>query len=147
MVKTKGGRLMNPADAFRKEQRKKEITRNKAERKYIREAFGKKDKPTELREELKELIELEQNGTLNKMQKLRKKIVQEAFDAAVKKQKVLPRILGHAAFVLLAMHPSYCPYPPAVAGLMCTSLAQVGLHLVKAPHTYPPPPNIQLNHI
>ena len=79
---------MNPADAFRKAQRKKEIARNKAERSYVRDAYGRKDKPQELREELKELIELEQQGTLNKLQKIRKKVLQEAYDAALKKQKV-----------------------------------------------------------
>lgn len=37
-MKTKGGRIMNPTDAFRKEQRKKEVNRNKMERKFQREA-------------------------------------------------------------------------------------------------------------
>lgn len=82
---------MNPADAFRKQQRKKEIARNKAERQYIRDAYGRKDKPSELREELKELIELEQHGNLSKLQKIRKKVLQEAYDAAIKRQKVCCR--------------------------------------------------------
>jgi hypothetical protein len=91
-MKTKGGKhAMNPADAFRKAQRKKEIARNKAERSYVRDAYGRKDKPAELREELKDLIELEQQGgNLNKLQKIRKKVLQEAYDAALKKQKVRP---------------------------------------------------------
>lgn len=79
---------MNPADAHRKEQRKKEIVRNRNERKWLRDANSRLDKPTEIRDELKELIELEQTGTLNKMQRLRKKILQEAYDAALKKKKV-----------------------------------------------------------
>lgn len=79
---------MNPADAFRKAQRKKEIARNKAERQYIRSAFGRRDKPQELREELMELIELEQQGVLSKLQKIRKKVLQEAYDTALKRQKV-----------------------------------------------------------
>ncbi|KAI8464802.1 MAG: hypothetical protein J3K34DRAFT_461748 [Monoraphidium minutum] len=88
-MKTKGGRhAMNPADAFRKQQRKKEIARNKAERQYIRDAYGRKDKPSELREELKDLIEMEQQGgILSKLQKIRKKVLQEAYDAALKRQK------------------------------------------------------------
>lgn len=78
-MKTKGGcHALNPADAFRKQQRKKEIARNKAERQYIRDAYGRKDKPAELREELKELIELEQQGVPSKLQKIRKKVLQEA---------------------------------------------------------------------
>ncbi|RUS24894.1 hypothetical protein BC938DRAFT_472934 [Jimgerdemannia flammicorona] len=44
MVKAKGGRLMNPADAHRKAQRKKEIKKNKVERKKVREvAMAVKD--------------------------------------------------------------------------------------------------------
>ncbi|GBF91864.1 formin [Raphidocelis subcapitata] len=86
-MKTKGGHSMNPADAFRKAERKKEIARNKAERQFIRSAFGRRDKPQELREELKELIELEQEGPLSKLQKIRKKVLQEAYDTALKRQK------------------------------------------------------------
>ena len=96
-MKTKrAGRLMNPADAARKEARKKEIVRNRNERKWLRESHAKLDKPEEIRDELKELIELEQASTLNKMQRLRKKILQEAYEAALQRKKVGIRIVRHA---------------------------------------------------
>jgi hypothetical protein len=43
-------------DAHRKEQRKKEVNRNKLERKYTREACSNRDKPEQIREQLQELI-------------------------------------------------------------------------------------------
>ena len=55
MVKKKGGRDMNPADAFRKVQRAKEIARNKKERKFQREAHALKADPNAIKEELKEV--------------------------------------------------------------------------------------------
>ena len=42
MVKKKGSREMNPADAFRKAQRAKELARNKKERTLLREAVSHK---------------------------------------------------------------------------------------------------------
>jgi hypothetical protein len=89
MVKTKGGRLMNPADAFRKEQRKKENVRNKKERDWLRAANTKISKPDELRKELQELIEKEQAGfNLSRDEKLKKRILQDAYDLAYKRKTV-----------------------------------------------------------
>ncbi|EFJ47238.1 hypothetical protein VOLCADRAFT_75104, partial [Volvox carteri f. nagariensis] len=87
MVKTKGGRLLNPADAFRKEQRKKEVARNKMERKFIREGARLRSDPDTLKKELQELIDMEENGTLPKNLKLKKKALQEAYDQAIKRKK------------------------------------------------------------
>lgn len=92
-MKTKrGGRELNPTDAFRKQARKRENKRNKAERTYIRDAFGKAqntDKLSELKAELEELIaEEQQSGELNRLQKLRKKVVLEAYEVAIRKKKV-----------------------------------------------------------
>lgn len=88
MVKTKGGRLMNPTDAFRKEQRKREIQRNKLERKYQREAHRLINDPDELKQELQSVLEAEKEGMLNKTLRLKKKVLQEAFDQALKRKKV-----------------------------------------------------------
>ncbi len=80
---------MNPADAFRKEQRKKENVRNKKERDWLRAANQKIDKPDELRTQLKDLIEKEQAGfNLNRDEKLKKRILQDAYDLAVKRKTV-----------------------------------------------------------
>jgi hypothetical protein len=88
MVKTKGGRLLNPADAFRKEQRKKEVARNKMERKFIREGAKLRSEPDTLKKELQDLISMEDSGALPKNLKLKKKALQEAYDQAIKRQKV-----------------------------------------------------------
>lgn len=90
-MKTKTGkRDMNPADAFRKEQRRKEVARNKLERKYVRGAAAKRDQPDELRAELAAIIEQEasQVAPLSKQLRLRKKALQDAFDRAVKAKRV-----------------------------------------------------------
>jgi len=45
--------MLSPhADAHRKEQRKREVERNKLERKYTREACSNRDKPEQIREQL-----------------------------------------------------------------------------------------------
>ncbi|PNW81259.1 hypothetical protein CHLRE_07g348700v5 [Chlamydomonas reinhardtii] len=87
MVKTKGGRALNPADAFRKEQRKKEVQRNKMERKFIREGAKMRSDPESLKKELQELIDMEESATLPKNLKLKKKALQEAYDQALKRKK------------------------------------------------------------
>lgn len=78
---------MNPADAFRKEQRKKEVQRNKMERKFMREAAAQRSNPDEIKKQLQEIIDLEEAGPLAKTLKLKKKALQEAYDAALKKRK------------------------------------------------------------
>jgi flagellin-specific chaperone FliS len=76
------------ADAQRKLERKKEVSRNKMERKYIREAGSKRDRPEDIKKELQEMLDLEEAGPLNKMQRLHKKVLQEAYDHALKKKMV-----------------------------------------------------------
>ncbi|CAK0784079.1 hypothetical protein CVIRNUC_007282 [Coccomyxa viridis] len=87
MVKKKGSRDINPADAFRKEQRAKEIARNKKERKFLRDAHKMKSDPNALKEELKEVLELEEDGKLNMTVRLKKRALQGAYDQAIKKKK------------------------------------------------------------
>eukprot|EP00199_Chlamydomonas_sp_CCMP681_P003065 CAMPEP_0119114022 /NCGR_PEP_ID=MMETSP1180-20130426/45951_1 /TAXON_ID=3052 ORGANISM="Chlamydomonas cf sp, Strain CCMP681" /NCGR_SAMPLE_ID=MMETSP1180 /ASSEMBLY_ACC=CAM_ASM_000741 /LENGTH=159 /DNA_ID=CAMNT_0007102369 /DNA_START=60 /DNA_END=535 /DNA_ORIENTATION=+ len=88
MVKTtKSGRVMNPADAHRKEERKREIARNKLERKFTREAVSNRSKPEEIKKQLQELIEVEDAGKLSKAQKLHKKVLQDAYEQALLKKK------------------------------------------------------------
>lgn len=55
MTKTKGGRDMNPADAQRKAERKKEVQRNKLERKFMREASSQKETPDSIKKQLQEV--------------------------------------------------------------------------------------------
>ncbi|KAL3158332.1 hypothetical protein ABBQ38_010573 [Trebouxia sp. C0009 RCD-2024] len=88
MVKKKGGRDINPADAFRKTQRAKEIARNKKERKFQRDAFALKAQPDQIRNELAEVLDKEEDGkVLNQTLRLKKRALQSAYDAALKKRK------------------------------------------------------------
>ncbi len=87
MVKKKSGRELNPADAYRKAQRAKEIERNKKGRQFQREALRKRDNPEVLKQELAGLIAEEQQGGATAELRLKRKAVATAFDAAVKKQR------------------------------------------------------------
>mmetsp|Transcript_18607 Transcript_18607/g.39967 ORF Transcript_18607/g.39967 Transcript_18607/m.39967 type:complete len:460 (+) Transcript_18607:167-1546(+) len=87
-MKTKTGkRDMNPADAQRKLERKKEVQRNKLERKFMREAASQRDKPEDIKKQLQDILDLEEKGPLTKQLRLRKKVLQEAYDHALKKRK------------------------------------------------------------
>ncbi|KAG1675167.1 hypothetical protein FOA52_003390 [Chlamydomonas sp. UWO 241] len=86
MGKTKGGTLLNPADAQRKAERKKEVNRNKLERKFIRDAASQRDKPEDIKKQLQEIIDVEESGKLlTKQLRLKKKVLQEAYEVAARK--------------------------------------------------------------
>lgn len=53
MVKSKGGRVMNPADDFRKAMRKKELKKNKDQRKRTRDAIEMVKNPEKIVEEVR----------------------------------------------------------------------------------------------
>ncbi|GJY56455.1 formin-like protein 5 [Tanacetum coccineum] len=55
MKTTKGGKTMNPTDAYRKELRKKELKRNKKERKKVRDVGMLKKDPETLKEQINKL--------------------------------------------------------------------------------------------
>ncbi|KAH6813930.1 proline-rich family protein [Perilla frutescens var. frutescens] len=56
MVKTtKGGKIMNPTDAYHKELCKKELKRNKKERKKVREVGILKKDPDTLKDQIQKL--------------------------------------------------------------------------------------------
>lgn len=155
MVKTKGGRLMNPTDSFRKEQRKKEIQRNKMERKYMRDAHSKKTNPEEIKGQLQELLDLEEqlvNGgkALPKMQRLRKKVLQEAYDAALKRKKEEEAKAKHAIhgsrpedsrFYHPVKNPTGAPPPGVVPAAL---VAPTGTIPVPKPPPLPPGPKPNL---
>lgn len=80
---------MNPTDAFRKEQRKREIARNKLERKLQRNANRARDNPENIKDELAQIVDKEENvGTLSKSDKLHKRILQDAYNIALKRKEV-----------------------------------------------------------
>lgn len=79
---------MNPTDAFRKEERRKQVNRNRLERKFQREAYRKINNASSLKAELSSLIAAGEEGTLNKTQRLKKKVLKDAYDQALRKQRV-----------------------------------------------------------
>lgn len=87
MVKRKGGRELNPADAYRKAQRAREIERNKKERAYQREALKNKDKPDMLRRELQGLLKDEDYGLADSETRIKRKALQTAYDSVVKRKR------------------------------------------------------------
>mmetsp|Transcript_4832 Transcript_4832/g.13894 ORF Transcript_4832/g.13894 Transcript_4832/m.13894 type:complete len:392 (-) Transcript_4832:689-1864(-) len=87
MVKKKGAREMNPADAERKKMRQKEILRNKRERQFLRDASKKRSDPAAIRAELQEVIDLQEDGNNHLTIKLKKKALQGALDASVRKRR------------------------------------------------------------
>jgi hypothetical protein len=87
-VKKKGGREMNPMDSHRKAERARQLARNKKERQMQREAMSLVDDPAVLRTQLKEILDEEELGPLNVTQRSRKKTLQRAYDAAIRRQMV-----------------------------------------------------------
>ncbi|CAG9460228.1 unnamed protein product [Pedinophyceae sp. YPF-701] len=86
-LKNKSHYSLNPADRERKKQRRKEIERNRRERKFNRDASSKKDNPEDLKAELEELLgKEEESGKLNQVDRLRKKVLQDQLKIAIKEQ-------------------------------------------------------------
>jgi predicted ribosome quality control (RQC) complex YloA/Tae2 family protein len=72
----------------RKAQRAKEIARNKKERRFQRDAHSLQSNPDAIKDELKEVLALEEDGKGNQTVRLKKKALQGAYDNAIKKKKV-----------------------------------------------------------
>ncbi|KAK4402341.1 protein EARLY FLOWERING 5 [Sesamum angolense] len=88
MVKTtKGGKTMNPTDAYRKELRKKELKRNKKERKKVREVGILKKDPETLREQIQKLETMKADGALDKARKHKKRQLEDTLNLVIKKRK------------------------------------------------------------
>ncbi|KAK4427218.1 protein EARLY FLOWERING 5 [Sesamum alatum] len=88
MVKTtKGGKTMNPTDAYRKELRKKELKRNKKERKKVREVGILKKDPETLREQIQKLEVMKADGALDKARKHKKRQLEDTLNLVIKKRK------------------------------------------------------------
>eukprot|EP00210_Caulerpa_lentillifera_P000551 g532.t1 len=149
MAKTKNGRLINPTDAFRKEQRRKQVNRNKLERKLQREAHSKINNASSLKDELTSILHAEESGTLNKTLRLKKKVLQDAYDHALKKQKeteIRTRQSSEDTTVVeldipVPAPPPLPPGPPPVAGQFPSQ--SYGLPPPPGPppgYVLPPPP-------
>ncbi|PON93313.1 WW domain binding protein [Trema orientale] len=87
MKTTKGGKVMNPTDAYRKELRKKELKRNKKERKKVREVGILKKDPESLREQIDKLNMMKADGALDKARKHKKRQLEDTLNLVLKKRK------------------------------------------------------------
>ncbi|GFP97674.1 hypothetical protein PHJA_001911500 [Phtheirospermum japonicum] len=88
MVKTtKGGKTMNPTDAYRKELRKKELKRNKKERKKVREVGILKKDPDTLKDQIQKLEAMKADGALDKARKHKKRQLEDTLNLVIKKRK------------------------------------------------------------
>ncbi|KAE8783147.1 WW domain-binding protein 11 [Hordeum vulgare] len=87
MKTTKGGKVMNPTDAFRKEQRRKELKRNKKERKKVREVGILKKDPNAIKDQIEKLEKMKADGALDKARKHKKRQLEDTYNLVVKKRK------------------------------------------------------------
>ncbi|XP_065876831.1 protein EARLY FLOWERING 5 [Euphorbia lathyris] len=87
MKTTKGGKVMNPTDAYRKELRKKELKRNKKERKKVREVGILKKDPDVLKEQIDKLEMMKADGALDKARKHKKRQLEDTLNLVMKKRK------------------------------------------------------------
>ncbi|XP_020093165.1 WW domain-binding protein 11 isoform X1 [Ananas comosus] len=87
MKTTKGGKVMNPTDAYRKELRKKELKRNKKERKKVREVGILKKDPEAIREQIEKLEKMKAEGALDKARKHKKRQLEDTLNLILKKRK------------------------------------------------------------
>ncbi|XVF12015.1 hypothetical protein REPUB_Repub08aG0078200 [Reevesia pubescens] len=87
MKTTKGGKVMNPTDAYRKELRKKELKRNKKERKKVREVGILKKDPQSIMEQIDKLEMMKAEGALDKARKHKKRQLEDTLNLVLKKRK------------------------------------------------------------
>ncbi|PKA62819.1 hypothetical protein AXF42_Ash019402 [Apostasia shenzhenica] len=87
MKTTKGGKVMNPTDAYRKELRKKELKRNKKERKKVREVGILKKDPEAIKEQIEKLEMMKADGALDKARKHKKRQLEDTLNLVLKKRK------------------------------------------------------------
>ncbi|KAF8399392.1 hypothetical protein HHK36_015256 [Tetracentron sinense] len=87
MKTTKGGKVMNPTDAYRKEIRKKELKRNKKERKKVREVGILKKDPETIKEQIDKLETMKADGALDKARKHKKRQLEDTLNLVMKKRK------------------------------------------------------------
>ncbi|KAJ6888839.1 protein EARLY FLOWERING 5-like [Populus alba x Populus x berolinensis] len=87
MKTTKGGKVMNPTDAYRKELRKKELKRNKKERKKVREVGILKKDPDVIKDQIEKLELMKADGALDKARKHKKRQLQDTLSLVLKKRR------------------------------------------------------------
>ncbi|KAF9671665.1 hypothetical protein SADUNF_Sadunf12G0071200 [Salix dunnii] len=106
MKTTKGGKVMNPTDAYRKELRKKELKRNKKERKKVREVGILKKDPVVIKDQIEKLELMKADGALDKARKHKKRQLEDTLSLVLKKRRVLHTflLLTNCIFVFCCSH-------------------------------------------
>eukprot|EP01126_Amoeba_proteus_P035059 TRINITY_DN3524_c0_g4_i4.p2 TRINITY_DN3524_c0_g4~~TRINITY_DN3524_c0_g4_i4.p2 ORF type:complete len:111 (+),score=34.10 TRINITY_DN3524_c0_g4_i4:226-558(+) len=84
---TKAGRSLNPADAYRKQLRKKELLKIKKQRTKIRELILQTKDEGKIRAQIEEIEELEMKGQADKRHKTKKKQLRETLEKLHQLQK------------------------------------------------------------
>ncbi|KAL0911425.1 hypothetical protein M5K25_019565 [Dendrobium thyrsiflorum] len=134
MKTTKGGKVMNPTDAYRKELRKKELKRNKKERKKVREVGILKKDPESIREQIEKLEVMKADGALDKARKHKKRQLEDTLNLVMKKRKSLlaiPESLMYVPKIVDAMvlFPKHCHIyrhePSLVDSLVLADIARI----------------------
>lgn len=103
--KTKNGRALNPADAFRKQQRQKEIKKvfsfvifffpmlllltfqNKIQKQKVRNLILATKTSSKIQEQINEIVRMEQAGEIDKKHKHKKKILQDTLAKVLELEK------------------------------------------------------------
>uniref|UniRef100_A0A1J3DGE0 Wbp11/ELF5/Saf1 N-terminal domain-containing protein n=1 Tax=Noccaea caerulescens TaxID=107243 RepID=A0A1J3DGE0_NOCCA len=107
MKTTKGGKVMNPTDAYRKQIRKREIKRNKKERQKVREVGILKKDPEQIKEQIRKLDMSKAEGALDKARKHKKRQLEDTLKMVVKKRKEYDekkKELGEASTSVMFSH-------------------------------------------
>jgi len=86
--KTKNGRSLNPADAFRKQQRQKEIKKNKIQKQKVRTLILQTKTSSKIQDQINEITRLEQGGDNDKKHKAKKKILQDTLAKVLELEKL-----------------------------------------------------------
>jgi hypothetical protein len=124
------GRNLNPTDVFRKQQRKKELKKNKIKRDKQRENILLKKDPKKIQEQIRKLESQEATGKLDKTLKSKKRKLLEVLDQVKEKQ-------GASQDNGAKEKGDFGPRPGAAAGQL---LPPPGGIYVGTPHFYPPQP-------
>jgi hypothetical protein len=161
--KTKNGRSLNPADAFRKQQRQKEIKKNKIQKQKVRTLILQTKTSSKIQDQINEITRLEQSGDQDKKHKAKKKILQDTLAKVIELEKLkgdnlqeedLMAIPNYIDFsqgtITLSDKPKERAFPPMPTPLMNGMPGMPfmnGLPLPPqgpSPFDLPPPPDIPL---
>jgi len=86
--KTKTGRSLNPADAYRKQLRQKELKKNKIQKQKVRTLILQTKTSSKIQDQIDEISRLEDAGDMDKRHKVKKKILQDTLSKVLELEKL-----------------------------------------------------------